>query len=463
MAGIAQVTLVPYGSGGALLLSASLLERLGLHPGDRVQLATQARRAAVRIGLAGSADGPAALVDPAVMRRLHLPPGWPLRLRHTADGRLQVGPFVGILCHREGPSNPYGPQTTFFRRLIRIGRSLHMAVYVFAVGDVNRVMGAVAGWTWLEGRGWVRRLFPMPHVLYDRGFVNGPVLRLQRWLRAGLGVQQFNSLVGSKWWVYRLMARIPDLAAYIPETRILRTTADLAVMMRRHGTVYVKAAGGGKGIGIWVLSTDGRGRYTYRYTDSRTRIHRGRTGNLGGIVRHLLGRPRQPWLIQPRIDLARWHGRIFDVRVLVQRDGQGRWRITGTGARIGRPGSIISNLYGGGDAWPLEPVLVESLGLTAAEAASMRLRVEDLALRVAQEIDRACRRTGYVGELGVDIGIDRGGRLWFFEANSRTGRNLFRQAGLKESSRLADRRPLEFALHLSGFEPQPAHVAEALA
>ncbi|HEY8417955.1 MAG TPA: YheC/YheD family protein [Limnochordales bacterium] len=507
----AKATLLPHGGGGAVLMPPALLARLGLRPGEQVLLCTQAQRAAVRVGMAGAsfhgaasvpgrgallhgsgsalheADFPLAetgsappgaegwtqgsagpgadvvLVDPAILRRLHLPPHWPLRLRRTADGRLHVGPFVGILCERQGAGSPYGPQTTFFRRLIRIGRSLHMAVYVFAPGDVNRVMGAVAGWTWVDGRGWVRRLFPLPHVLYDRGFVTGPVLRLQRWLRTRLGVQQFNSLVGSKWWVYRLMARHPDLRPYLPETRVLRTTADLLIMLRRHGTVYVKAAGGGKGIGIWVISADGRGTFSYRYTDAQTRIHRGRTGNPAAIVRHLLSKPRQPWLIQPRVDLARWRGRIFDVRVLVQRDGRGQWHITGTGARIGRPGSIISNLYGGGDALPLEPVLTESLGLTPQEAAALRRRVEEIALRVAQEIDRACRRTGHVGELGIDIGIDRSGRLWFFEANSRTGRNLFRQAGLRESSRLADRRPLEFALHLAGFGPERAGMAEAFA
>ncbi|HLT59521.1 MAG: YheC/YheD family protein [Limnochordales bacterium] len=457
----AQVKLLPHGAGsGTLLLPPGPLARLGLAPGDRVQLCTQAHRAAVHIGAGARHDG-LAWLDGAIMRRLHLPPGWPVRLRRAGDGQLHVGPFVGILCQRFGPANPYGPQTTFFRRLIRLGRELHMVVYVFAPGDVHRAMGAVAGWTWLDGRGWARRLFPLPHVLYDRGFVTAPVLRLQRWLRNRVGVQQFNSLVGSKWWVYRLMARMPDLAPYVPETRVLRTTADLLLMVRRHGTVYVKAAGGGKGIGIWVISANRMGGFNYRYTDGQARIHRGRTAQLGAIVHHLLGRPRQPWLIQPRVDLARWRGRIFDVRVLVQRDGYGQWCVTGTGARIGRPGSIISNLYGGGDAWPLEPVLVESLGMSWPEATALRARVEDIALRVARAIDAACRRTGHVGELGIDIGIDRAGRLWFFEANSRTGRNLFRQAGLRDSSRLADRRPLEFALHLAGFGPSLTEAVQA--
>ncbi|MBO8142270.1 MAG: YheC/YheD family protein [Firmicutes bacterium] len=441
-------------------MSLSMLNRLGLVTGQTVLLCTQARRVQVRVGLRVPSDPGEVLVGADLMRRLHLPAGWPVRLRREASGSLHVGPFVGILCQRNPTGSPYGPQTAFFRRLIRAGRQMHMAVYIFQPGDVNPATAAVAGWTWTEARGWTRRLFPLPHVIYDRGYVTPPVLRVQRWLRQRVGCQQFNYLVGSKWWVYRRMSKEPDLSPYIPETRVLRTTADLAAMVRRHGTVYVKAAGGGKGIGIWVISNSPKG-FAYRYTDGACRIHRGRTTTLAPIARHLLGRPRQPWLIQPRIDLARWRGRIFDARVLVQRDGAGDFRVTGTGARIGRPGSIISNLYGGGEARPLEPILQDSLGVSSAGAVLLREQIESIALKVARLIDRSCRRTGYVGELGIDIGVDRRGRLWFFEANSRTGRNIFRRALMPESTALADRRPLEFAAHLAGFAPQ-ASPAQAL-
>src|SRR5690606_8578630 len=230
----------------------------------------------------------------------------------------------------------------------------------FEAQDVRGDAGVIDGITWLENKGWVRMRFPLPDVMYDRGFVNGPVMRVQRWLRRR-GVEQFNSWVGSKLSVYRQLAAVPELARYIPGSVGLRRRADLVGMIRRHGTVYVKAAGGGKGIGIWLVSADGQDGYVYRYTDAAWRVHRGRTRDLSGIVHMLLSRPRGPWLIQPRIDLLRHRGRIFDVRVLVQRDGAGVLRVTGTGARVGRRGSFVSNLFGGGDARRLEPLLEETL------------------------------------------------------------------------------------------------------
>lgn len=462
----AVVTLhaLPGENGAVVGASHAFLSRFGLLPGAPLTVRAGQRRLAVHVvplqpGRPRRPQDPEPLyVAAPLMRRLCLPAGWPLRARRDASGALHIGPFVGIFCQRYPAGPMFGPQTAFFRRLIRLGRTLGMCVYVFEAQDVRGDAGVIDGITWLENKGWVRMRFPLPDVMYDRGFVNGPVMRVQRWLRRR-GVEQFNSWVGSKLWVYRQLAAVPELARYIPETVVLRRTADLVGMIRRHGTVYVKAAGGGKGIGIWLISADGQGGYVYRYTDAACRVHRGRTRDLSGIVHMLLSRPRGPWLIQPRIDLLRHRGRIFDVRVLVQRDGAGVLRVTGTGARVGRRGSFVSNLFGGGDARRLEPLLEETLSLTPAQAVEMRREIERIALAVAELIHRACRHTGHIGELGIDIGIDRRGRLWFFEANSRTGRNVFQMAGMQESARAANQRPLEFALYLAGFSGQSASLA----
>lgn len=455
------------GHGSAVHMSAALLHELGFGPGATATLCASQRRVPVRLAAFpgyGPPDTPFAaeherVYMPAeILRRLNIPRGFPLSMRRSATGELHIGPFLGIFCQRYSVGSLYGPQTAFFRRLIRLGRTMNMCVFIFESQDVDRAGAGINGVTWIEGRGWVRMRFPLPDVMYDRGLVNGRVMRVQHWLRRR-GVEQFNSWVGSKLWVYRLMSRDPELARYIPETVVLRRTADLGNMVRRHGTVYVKAAGGGKGIGIWLVSADGQGGYVYRYTDAHCRIRRGRTKDLSTVVHLLLSRPRRPWLIQPRIDLLRLEGRIFDVRVLVQRDGSGILRVTGTGARIGRRGSFISNIFGGGDAQPLEPLLEECLNVGPEAAFQLRLEIERISLRVAELIHHACRHTGHIGELGVDIGIDRRGRLWFFEANSRTGRNVFQMAGMRESAKQALRRPLEFAMFLSGFAAPSASLA----
>lgn len=455
-----------------IYMSAAMARRLGFRHGDETVLRTPRRRILLTIDVSrpdlpfdkdlvrfrsqhpppdgtGSEPHPA-YVPRQLLRRLRLPEGWPLHLRRNAEGDVRIGPIVGIFCQRYPGRAIFGPQTRFFRRLIEMGRRMGMFVYVFETGDVDRRREFVNAFTWVHRQGWVRTRCPLPHVFYDRGMVTNSVMRIHQWLRLR-GVRQFNGYVGSKLWVYRLLADDPELARYIPPTRVLRNGSDLVRMAQQHESVFVKSAGGGKGIGIWVIRRHpGRG-YSYRFTDARTRIHQGTTRDVGFIAQRLLNAPRQPWFIQPHLDLPRWRERIFDVRILVQRDGEGRFRVTGTGARIGRKGSFISNIHGGGEARALPPLLQECLGLDEAEAVAMQSKIEGIALSITRKIDGVIRRTGTVGELGIDIAVDRQGNLWFLEANSRTGRNVFAMAGMKDRAHLSMIRPLQYAKLVAGF------------
>src|SRR5690606_23262967 len=149
----------------------------------------------------------------------------------------------------------------------------------------------------------------------------------------------------------------PLTAKALPETRRVASPRDLAAMLARYPSIYIKSVHGGKGIDIWQVNALGQGRYAVRHTDRRGRSRGSTTTSLGPLTRAILRRPRQPFIAQARLWLMRWRDRIFDIRVLVQKDGTGQWQITGMGLRVGPKGSIVSNLHGGGTAMPPEPVL----------------------------------------------------------------------------------------------------------
>src|SRR5690606_6497209 len=56
---------------------------------------------------------------------------------------------------------------------------------------------------------------------------------------------------------------------------------------------------------------------------------------------------------------------------------------------------------------------------------------------------------GHLGEVGVDLGVDRRGHVWLIEANSKPFRRLTRQDPVKV--RLTIVRPLGYACFLAGF------------
>nr|MBO2476611.1 hypothetical protein [Bacillota bacterium] len=69
--------------------------------------------------------------------------------------------------------------------------------------------------------------------------------------------------------------------------------------------------------------------------------------------------------------------------------------------------------------------------------------------------------SGTVGELGLDLGIDRLGRIWLIEVNSKPFLQMTREAGSPHILGLSVQRPLRFARYLAGFENGgPVQVAD---
>ncbi len=72
-----------------------------------------------------------------------------------------------------------------------------------------------------------------------------------------------------------------------------------------------------------------------------------------------------------------------------------------------------------------------------------------VAVRLSEAIER--NYSHQLGELGLDIGIDRDGEVWMFEANAKPGRSIFKHPALKEQGKASLEYILEHCLYLSRF------------
>jgi len=423
-------------------LSPSLCAALALPAAGALRLRAGRRIVWARLLPLGRPDAPDGVLclSADLMRLLCLRDGMRLSVRReiARDGEvgLALGPFVGILARAPGP---------LLRPYLAAAADQGVAAFVFRGADVRWRDRTVVGWLLVGGR-WRRGRCPLPDVVYDRTIGRwreerrGVLLaRLRRW-----GTAVFNGPVGYKWHIHRLLAAHLPLQAHLPVTRRLRGAADAQALLARFGGVFLKPERGFGGDGIVRVRACGRGRFLLATADrSLKRWLDGR-----GLVRclHRLAR-REPYLVQQELDLARWRGRTFDVRVLMLRDEQGRWQVAGTAVRVGAAGSIVSNLRRGGRAYDPHRVLAESLvgGPIAAEACLAA--VERVALEAARAIGNALPA---VGELGVDIGVDRRGHPWLIEVNPKPGRKSF----LREPGAVRRRvfgLPFRYACFLAGF------------
>lgn len=360
--------------------------------------------------------------------------------------------YFGIAARRQR-RRIFGEQTSFFRGLIRCASKRGVRAFVFEPGDLRLSEGRVRGW--VPGKsGWRRRWYPLPDVVYDRVWGLGAEERarfreLVERLVEQADIPVFNPDFGDKLAVWTLLSEEQALAAHLPRTLPL-SPHSVEELTGEFPVVFIKPVRGRQGKGIYRVARRGaRLVATYRAGSGalRTRAF----ASAEELVGHIHERAgRAAFLVQQGLDLARAGSRAADLRVVAQRDARGQWRISGVGVRLGAPGGFLSNLHAGGRASTL-PQLVRRARLRVP---SRRLRrdAERLALAAVNALSQA---HPLLGEVGLDLGVDRRGHLWILEANRQPGRATFARAGLRRSWLATRRRVVEFAGFLARRRGQP--------
>lgn len=326
----------------------------------------------------------------------------------------------------------------------RAARRYGMKVIYFTPAGMDLKRRRVAGYV-RTGRGYRGVTVPLPGVIYRRIIpTKARSQRLFRKLTRLPGVIVFNPPAQrNKLAVNRLLARNPAIGPSIPVTMPLRSASRALRFIQSQRTVYAKPATGSVGRGVYriraVAGAGGAGGYEVRSWRGTTRLL-----SADGMLRWLRARSGGGrYILQRGIDLAQHRGRPFDVRVTVQRDGQGAWRVTGMVAKVARAGSPVTNLGRGGRTITLSRALQE--GLPPSLRAAGRRRLRQLALDVANELSRRWPR---LADLGLDLALDHWGHPWFLEANLREQRPSFREAGGKKAAHRQYAMPMAYAAYL---------------
>ncbi|MCG8551070.1 MAG: YheC/YheD family protein, partial [Desulfobacterales bacterium] len=71
--------------------------------------------------------------------------------------------------------------------------------------------------------------------------------------------------------------------------------------------------------------------------------------------------------------------------------------------------------------------------------------IEDLAIKVAREIDKQSNK---FAEFGLDVGLDTKKRVWLIEVNSKPGRKVFLHTGDYEARHNSIVNPLHYGQYL---------------
>lgn len=400
------------------------------HPetdGDRVRLHLGSWSATMPVDRAAAGE----LRVPSAVFRQHpfLTPGQTIGLWATPTGRdLHLGPLVGIIWDGPGGGQRLGKpvQAEYYetaQHLVAGARAAGVVPFFCSIFSVNLARKTMIGQLPASGPAWQPHTVPLPDVFYNRGTYRDlgkrkQAARMRRHLQGTLGIPQVNSVAGfRKWGTYQALRFFPQTRHLMPETVVIHTKRPLSSFVNRHRRVFLKADGSSWGRDVMKIDTTGDRPRGYRVSGYRA----GRPlRKKGALIKPLLGHltsggPKDVWLLQRAIDRYKLKDRVFDLRIVMQKDEHGLWQIPHILVNWAHRGEMVANHPLRSDFMTAAQFL-PLWGRHGREFTAMIDKAKGVSPLIAAALES---RYGMLGELGLDLGIDQTGRPWLFEANAK--------------------------------------------
>ncbi|MFD2370003.1 YheC/YheD family protein [Brevibacillus sp. GCM10020057] len=350
-----------------------------------------------------------------------LPNQHPGRIRTRINWKMvnnsvRLGPLIGILTVGEGAA--FLGNRDNFKDIALSGKKWGALVFVFTPQGINWEKKKVRGYLYNERQNiWQEMILPFPHVVYNRiptrKAEQRPEVRKTLSRISDLpNVTLFNRCFFDKQELFQILDNYPSVQPFLPATKKLDTLARFQSFCSEHRFVYLKPVRGKAGEGIMRIEYKNNAWRLERLKEQRAIVRRFAT--LEDVWHHVMGHIGQKkYIMQQGIKRARYRGKPFDVRVLVQKNGKGEWSVTGVGIRRSGSQSITTHVPRGGSIISLSTVLHHLFG---ADPEMMEANIHHAALTLARALNEEIEG---LAEMSMDLGLTEDGKLWFFEANAK--------------------------------------------
>jgi hypothetical protein len=193
-------------------------------------------------------------------------------------------------------------------------------------------------------------------------------------------------------------------------------------MLEDHHSLYIKPDDGAMGIGIITAIKQARDWYTLQYKKRISgKKFESKSQDVGicdvpmaiSLIRNELGTEDRDYLIQEAVSTYEYQGKQTDLRVVMQRDGEGRLGVTSILGRIG------GNHSQGGQLVVGDTIFDEIAHQCGIPTSFVRSQVED----ISRKCFLAVEKEGGVetADLGLDVVCRENGSPLIIEANIKQG------------------------------------------
>ncbi|ABR49574.1 hypothetical protein Amet_3446 [Alkaliphilus metalliredigens QYMF] len=370
-----------------------------------------------------------------VLKDLYYYQGEPLKAIFISKNKFVLGPSLGLTISHYTWKNIDKSHAVKKRALLALEKGI--LFYCFILNRVNWETNLVKAYC-LDptNNEWVKKRIPLPQVIHDRGSYPGPET-VESFNHKGKAhnIQWINTTrTFGKWETFQALSLFRKTSQYLPETALL-TSSKLMSFLEKYKHCFIKnnyGRGGRqvvrieKGEGFYICKTGGSEVKSWEFTDMQ-KLHSFLHINYGANL-----------VLQQGIFLAKIHHCPFDMRILVQKKPDRRWVVSGLNFRIAKPEAIVTNFSAGARDLFVSP------GEELFHAALSWDMLESFSLKTVYAMEKSF---GSLGEVGLDVALDRDGKLWLLEANSRPSSIAYREASPEACEQIYG-LPLEYASSL---------------
>ena len=262
-----------------------------------------------------------------------------------------------------------------------------------------------------ENGEWIDKEYPFPDVIYNASYpLTEKGERTVDYLSKRIPFTSHS--VGDKMSVYKRVGRGKDFKQYLIPTFELTDVEMLVKIFDLHPKMVMKPLSGHQGEGILFIEKEDDEKYKINEAGKISIYKKQEMLDLA-----LLKIQEQKYLVQRFISSQIKSGQVYDFRLHVQKNGEGRWVITSIYPRVGPLGSITSNLGSGGYTAYLNHFLQKEFN---DDWFNVKKTLEHFSLSFSNHFDTLYDGVAF-DELGIDVGIDENQKLWLFEVNWRPG------------------------------------------
>ncbi|UNC92239.1 YheC/YheD family endospore coat-associated protein [Candidatus Contubernalis alkaliaceticus] len=333
------------------------------------------------------------------------------------------------------------------KKLNQVNKIAGTTLYLFSYKDVDFEHCIIKGIYFDETEQiWKENDFPFPDVLYDR--VKGNLqqrknFKLVRERFKEMGIKKINPLdYFDKYELYKLIEKNDTLRPNLPITRLLESTTDLKFILEKSRSIYLKACRGSRGKQVMAITKISDTKYKYSFYSKQVVV--GEVKDLYALFRviHWFFQGKKV-LVQQAIDLLTVDNRIIDIRGELQRNGNGELEITAAPARMGTKNAPIATR---GKSYPFEVLFKKHFQLSDDKIKELKNTVDCFLIAVYKYLEESY---GLFGEIGIDVGLDKNGKVWLIECNAKSAKVSLCNTGDKETIEKAFLNPLEYAKYIS--------------